>query len=99
MAWEHLVYDTFTAVPPTAANARRRTLVLALGAEQRQVRKSGFTELTPALARSYAARTEKPLTRDLNWLRDHDFVVRTAQGYRARVERMQSLQPDTAQLS
>ena len=47
--------------------------------------------------RSYATRTEKTLTRDLNWLRDRELVLRTAQGYRARVERMQAFQPTAAQ--
>ena len=96
-AWEHLVYETFDAEPPTLADARRRTLVLALGAEQRAVPKSRITELTPALARSYATRTEKTLTRDLNWLRERELVLRTAQGYRTQMERMLSFQPDTAQ--
>ena len=71
--------------------------MLALGAEQRPVPKSKITELTPALARSYATRTEKTLTRDLNWLRDRELVNRTGQGYRAQMERMFSFQPDTAQ--
>ena len=89
--------ETFDAEPPTLADARRRTLVLALGAEQRAVPKSRITELTPALARSYATRTEKTLTRDLNWLRERELVLRTAQGYRTQMERMLSFQPDTAQ--
>ena len=96
IAWEHLVYETFDTAPPTAANARRRTLVLALGVRQRPVPKSEITELTPALARSYATRTGKTLTRDLNWLRDRQLVRRTVHGYRAQVERMHSFQPDTA---
>ena len=96
IAWEHLVYETFHAEPPTAANARRRTLVLALGAEERPVPKSEIPDLTPALARSYATRTEKTLTRDLNWLRDRQLVLRTPQGHRARVERMQAFQPTAA---
>ena len=97
IAWEHLVYETFNAEPPTSANARRRMLVLALGTEERPVPKTKITELTPALARSYATRTEKTLTRDLNWLRDRELVLRTAQGYRAQVERMQAFQPTAAQ--
>ena len=98
IAWEHLVYETFHAEPPTAANARRRTLVLALGAEERPVPKSEIPDLTPALARSYATRTEKTLTRDLNWLRDRDNSCSAPpQGHRARVERMQAFQPIAAQ--
>jgi len=97
IAWEHLVYETFNAEPPTAANARRRSLVLALGAEERPVPKPGIPDLTPVLARSYAKRPKKTLTRDLKWLCDRRLVLRTKQGYRARMERMRSFQPHTAQ--
>ena len=95
IAWEHLVFHTFHAEPPTAANSRRRTLVLALGIAEHPVPKSEIVELAPALARAYATRTAKTLTRDLNWLRDRDLVQRTAHGYHARVDRMHSFQPAT----
>ena len=62
IAWEHLVYETFHAEPPTAANARRRMLVLALGAAEHPVPKSEIPELTPPLARAYATKTAKTLT-------------------------------------
>ena len=93
IAWQHLVYETFHAEPPTAANARRRTLVLALGAAEHPVPKSRIPDLTPALARAYTTKTAKTLTRDLNWLRDRDLAHRTSEGYRARVDRMRSFQP------
>ena len=96
IAWEHLVFETFHAEPPTGANARRRMLVFALGAAEHPVPKSAIPELTPALARAYATRTAKTLTRDLNWLLDRDLVQRTNQGYRARVDRLRSFQPTTA---
>ena len=97
IAWEHLVYETFHAEPPTGANARRRALVLALGVAEHPVPKSKIPELTPALARAYAIKTAKTLTRDLNWLRTRDLVQRSGQGYRARVDRMRSFQPRAAQ--
>ena len=96
IAWEHLVYETFHAEPSTGANARRRMLVLALGAAEHPVPKSAIVDLTPALTRAYAVNTAKTLTRDLNWLLDRDLVLRGAHGYRARVERMHSFQPATA---
>ena len=99
IAWEHLVYETFHAEPSTGANARRRMLVLALGAAEHPVPKSAIVDLTPALTRAYAVKTVKTvktLTRDLNWLLDRDLVLRGAHGYRARVERMHSFQPATA---
>ena len=96
IAWQLLVHVTFDAVPPTAANARRHALVLALSAHQQPAPKAAIPELTPALARSYATKTDKTLTRDLNWLRERDLVARTAEGYRARIERMRGFQPNAA---
>ena len=96
IAWEHLVYETFHAEPPSTANARRRMLVLALGTQPDPVPKSKIAELTPALAGAYATKTAKTLKRDLNWLLDRDLVQRTGQGYRARVHRMRSFQPAAA---
>ena len=97
IAWEHLVFETFRAEPPTGANARRQALVLALGSAEHPVPKSEIPELTPTLARAYATRTAKTLTRDLNWLRTRGLVHRTAQSYQTRVDRMRSFQPATAQ--
>ena len=96
IAWEHLVFETFHAEPPSSANSRRRTLILALGAAQDPVPPSEIPNLTPALARAYATRTAKTLTRDLNWLRTRDLLNRTPQGYRARVDRMHTFHPTTA---
>ena len=96
IAWQHLVYETFDREPPTAANVRRRALVLALGAQRQPAPKSTIPELTAALARSYAAKTDKTLTRDLNWLRERGLVARTAEGYRARIERMRGFLADAA---
>ena len=96
IAWEHLVFETFHAEPPSSANSRRRTLVLALGAAQDPVPPSEIRDLTPALARAYATRTAKTLTRDLNWLRTRGLLHRTPQGYRARVDRMHTFHPTTA---
>ena len=96
IAWEHLVFEMFHAEPPTGASARRRMLVFALGAAEHPVPRADIPELTPALARAYATRTAKTLTRDLNWLVDRDLVHRGAGGYRARVERMHGFQPTTA---
>ena len=97
IAWEHLVFETFHAEPPSSANSRRRTLVLALGTAQDPVPPSEIPDLTPALARAYATRTAKTLTRDLNWLRTRDLLHRTPQGYRARVDRMHTFHPATVQ--
>ena len=60
IAWEHLVFETFHAEPPTHANARRRALVLALGTAAHAVPRSEIPDLTAALARAYAPRPPRP---------------------------------------
>ena len=53
---------------------------------------------TPFLiARSYAQKTGKTLTRDMNWLVRRELLERRREGYRARVESMRAFQPAQAQ--
>ena len=42
-----------------------------------QIQVAGIPDLTPALARAYATRTAKTLTRDRNWLRTRGLLHRT----------------------
>ena len=93
IAWEHLVYQTFGRERPSPAHTRRQLLLLALGTRQEPVPRAAIADLTPTLARRYAGKTAKTLTRDLNWLLQHDLIRREPGGYRAQVERMRSFQP------
>ena len=96
LAWEHFVYGEFQHVPSSRAMRRRREVTLALGRAGGPVRKKAIPDLSPALARSYAEKTSKTLTRDMNWLADRDFLERGEDGYRAKVEAMRAFRPRQA---
>ncbi len=88
IAWEHFVHELFRRQRRSPALARRREVALALGGHGGPVAKAAISELTPALARLYAAKTDRTLTRDLHWLCARGLLRRGADGYRARVERL-----------
>ena len=46
--------------------------------------------LTSLVARMYADKTYKTLTRDLNWLVGADLIERESEGYRVRMEQMKA---------
>lgn len=80
VAWENYVHRAFKDNKgPTAE--RRRWLALDLTKSVTPVPRSTIRELTPRLARSYAAKTEKTLTRDLNALYKMRLVLRDKDGY------------------
>lgn len=93
LAWEHFVYAEFQRIPSSRAMRRRREVTLVLGQAGEPVNKRAIPDLSPNLARLYADRTSKTLTRDVNWLVQRDFLERSEDGYRARVETMRAFQP------
>ena len=93
LAWEHFVYREFQRIPPSPAMRRRREVTLALGRVSIPVGKKAVPDLSPDLARLYAAKTSKTLSRDMNWLVKRDLLEREGDGYRARVETMRAFQP------
>ena len=96
LAWEHFVYGEFRRIPSSAAMRRRRAVTLALGRVSAPVRKRSIPDLSPDLARLYADKTSKTLTRDMNWLVKRDFLERGEDGYRAKVEAMRAFRPPRA---
>ena len=96
LAWEHFVYGEFQRIPSSPAMRRRREVTLALGRAPGPVAKRAVPDLNPGLARLYAERTGKTLTRDMNWLVSRDFLERGDGGYRARVESMLAFRPARA---
>lgn len=73
--------------PETAApsNARRRRLILDMGFEPHA--KTDLPFVSTRVAQSYAGKTSKMLTRDLNALTEEGLLVRTSEGlYRANRE-------------
>ena len=93
LAWEHFVYGEFQRMPSSTAMRRRREVTLALGRVDGPVRKKEITDLSPGLARSYAEKTRKTLTRDMNWLVKRGFLEKVEDGYRAKVETMRAFRP------
>ena len=96
LAWEHFVYGEFRPMPPSRAMRRRREVTLALGRVGEPVAKRAIPDLSPDLARLYADRTGKTLTRDMNWLVNRGLLERGDDGYRAKVESMRAFWPERA---
>ena len=96
LAWEHFVYGEFQGIPSSPAMRRRREVSLVLGRVSEPVRKRAIPDLSPDLARLYAKKTSKTLTRDMNWLVNREFLDKGEDGYRAKVESMRAFQPARA---
>ena len=96
IAWRLFVFDRFRRERRSPAIERRRELVLALNARDRPAPRAELRRLDPAVAERYAGKTDKTLTRDVNWLVAEDLIERHAGGYRARSARMRSFLPPRA---
>ena len=96
IAWQHFVFDRFRRERRSPAVERRRELVLALTAREQPAPKAELRRLSLAVAERYAGKTDKTLTRDVNWLVAEDLIERQADGYRARLARMRSFLPPRA---
>ncbi len=93
IAWEHFIYGVFAKQKRSSAMQRRRELVLELGRISEPVAKAEIPFLTPALARGYAGKTRKTLTRDLNWLAQERLIARAGRAYRANIGLMWAFVP------
>jgi Fic family protein len=92
--WEQYVYQTFGELR-TETNRRRLKLTLALSALHPQPATGPqMSMLTPQLARAYAQKTPKTLTRDINAIRKLGLIERVAGGYRARKDIIRGFQPE-----
>jgi Fic family protein len=85
IAWENYVHDTFAA-RKTATDLRQRDLLLDLAKRREPVALAEIPELSPRLARAYADRTRKTLSRDVNALVAAGLVERLPAGVRAKRE-------------
>ncbi|MDQ3723410.1 MAG: Fic family protein [Actinomycetota bacterium] len=93
-AWENLVHEHFQHEHTPKAK-RQRDLVLELGRRwPHTVSRDELTTLTGELARQYAGKQTKTLTRDINALIESNLMGRLPDGrYRARHELMFSFMP------
>ncbi|MFH1731388.1 MAG: Fic family protein [Planctomycetota bacterium] len=97
-AWHNYVYKQFGK--GSAAHLRRRRLVFELSKVTEHhgwVRVSDIPQLTPRLAREYATKTTKTLSRDLNTVEQMNLVRRVGQTVRANKELILAFLPARAQ--
>ena len=97
IAWQHFVFARFRQERRSPALNRRRELVLALTNQTQPVPRTALRHAGPAVAELYAGKTDKTLTRDINWLVKEDLVERQPGGYRARIDRMRAFRPPRAE--
>jgi len=90
--WENYVHESFRD-KNTAACIRQRHLVLDLPYDRVTPVTAIMNDLTPRLAREYANKTRKTVSRDLNALAKQGLIVRTRSGARPRIERMRAFLP------
>ncbi len=82
ITWENMVHDLFRS-QTSPGDQRRRRLALEFGKVKDAVKINQITDLTPELARLYAAKTSKTLSRDLNALADMNLIIRESGRIRA----------------
>lgn len=95
IAWESFVYETFASLRPTLTDGdqRRRSLVLQLSAQPKPVPRDQLAGISPEVARRYARRTPKTLTRDLNALTEMEMIRKVHGGYVANFQRILAFLP------
>ncbi|MCY4599609.1 MAG: hypothetical protein OXF27_06785 [Acidobacteria bacterium] len=71
--------------------------MLALTNQPEPVPRTALRHVGPAFAELYAGKTDKTLTRDINWLVQEDLIERRPAGYGTRIDRMRSFRPPRAQ--
>lgn len=92
--WEQYVYQQFGELR-TETNRRRLRLTLELSKRHPEaVARAQIPLLDARLARAYAQKTSKTLTRDLNAIRDMGLIDRTPGGYRARKDIIRGFQSE-----
>lgn len=96
IAWKHFVFDRFRQERRSPALNRRREIALALTDRKRPVRRAELRRLNPTVAELYATRTDKTLTRDINWLLGEQLIEKRNGRFLARVDRMRSFRPPRA---
>lgn len=78
--WEQFVYQTFGGVRSDTKHRQLR-LVLAITTHDHVVKRSEVATLTPTLARAYAGKTPKTITRDLNAIVGMGLIRREGGGF------------------
>jgi hypothetical protein len=95
VAWENYVHSKFQG-ERTPGAVRRRWLVLDLSVQPAPVPKAALLDMTPRVAKAYADKTPKTLSRDLNALVAMHLVNRVEGGYEAASDIMRAFLPGRA---
>ena len=96
VVWRNYVHERFRE-KTSSADKRRRSLVLELSYQREPVQIGRLVDLSPEIAREYADKTPKTVSRDVNALQQMDLVEKTQDGVRACVERILAYLPPSAQ--
>lgn len=96
IAWKHFVFDRFRQERRSPALNRRREIALALTDLEQPVPRTELRRLNPAVTELYATKTDKTLTRDINWLLEEKLIVKRKGRFLARVDRMRGFRPPRA---
>lgn len=97
LAWENFVFARFRQERRSPTRNRQRELVLALTTRPEPVSLAKMRHVSPTVAELYAGKSDKTLTRDINWLVQRGLIEGLASGYRARVDRMRGFRPPRAE--
>ncbi len=92
VAWRNFVHEQFRDLAGES-HTRRRRLVLDLSHRDRPIARSELKNVSPRIARAYATKTEKTLTRDLNWLTQMELLRKTEKGYEPCSDIILAIQP------
>ena len=92
VAWENYVHDLFRD-KISKADIRRRHLVLDLSNLDKPVPFPKLSEISPRMARYYATKTQKTISRDVNELVEIGLVEKTPEGVRPMRETILAFLP------
>lgn len=95
VTWRSHVHQQFDG-SKSPSDVRRRHLVLALSDSNAPTARTELKLLSPEVARDYADKTDKTLSRDLNALTAMGLLVRSTQGYEANRARIHAFLPRKA---
>jgi Fic family protein len=95
--WEQYVYEQFGQAKGPAEQRRRRLVLDLSKLEAQAVPKEALRRLSPELAESYAGKTDKTLTRDVNALLGEGLIRRSSDGYLANREIIEAFRPLAAE--
>jgi Fic family protein len=97
VAWRNLVHEHFRE-KTTSGDVRRRHLILDLSMLPHGVpTRAELALVSPRVAKAYANKTGKTLTRDINELREAGLLLRDESGYRANKAMILAFLPESTQ--